>query len=112
LSKHTYNRYNGYNNYKYYINQAGGLGEFSDDDVMLIKGSSRKWISLNDNNINIEDISQKVISGYFVMTLLSDITDSKISVDEIRVGLDKIGEEMGLKIQVQHENIFKAMHRV
>jgi len=41
--------------YKYYINQAGGLGEFSDDDVMLIKGSSRKWISLNDNNINIED---------------------------------------------------------
>lgn len=41
--------------YKYYINKAGGLGEFSDDDVMLIKGSSRKWISLNDNNINIED---------------------------------------------------------
>jgi protein involved in polysaccharide export with SLBB domain len=41
--------------YNYYINQAGGFGEFSDDDVMLIKGNSHKWISLTDNNVNIED---------------------------------------------------------
>ncbi|MBI2129798.1 ACT domain-containing protein [Candidatus Woesearchaeota archaeon] len=85
---------------------------------ITVIGSDKKGIIANisgflyKNSVNIEDISQKVISGYFVMTLLADITDSKISVDEVRAGLDKIGEEMGLKIQVQHENIFKAMHRV
>lgn len=85
---------------------------------ITVIGSDKKGIIANisgflyKNNINIEDISQKVISGYFVMTLLADITESKMSVDEIRSGLDKLGEEMGLKIQVQHENIFKAMHRV
>ena len=67
---------------------------------------------LYERDINIEDISQNVMEGYFVMTMLVDMKDSKEGIDEIRKELERIGEEMGLKIQIQHENIFKTMHRV
>lgn len=36
-------------NYKYYIDQAGGIGEYAEDEIMIIKGSSRNWISAEDN---------------------------------------------------------------
>ncbi len=36
-------------NYKYYIDQAGGIGEYAEDEIMIIKGSSRNWISVEDN---------------------------------------------------------------
>ena len=64
------------------------------------------------HNINIEDLNQKIMGGYFVMTLLADTTDSSITITQLKKELGVIEAEMGLKIQVQHENIFKAMHRV
>jgi predicted amino acid-binding ACT domain protein len=67
---------------------------------------------LYKNNINIEDINQKVIEGFFVMTMLVDISGYKYPLQKLNLNLENIGEEMGLKIQLQHENIFKMMHRV
>lgn len=64
------------------------------------------------HNINIEDLNQKIMGGYFVMTLLADITDSSITITRLKKELSLIEGEMDLKIQVQHENIFKTMHRV
>jgi len=64
------------------------------------------------HNINIEDLNQKVMEGYFVMTMLVDMSDSDATISELKKELAVIGEKMGLSIQVQHENIFKAMHRV
>jgi len=67
---------------------------------------------LYKSNINIEDVGQKVREGYFIMTMLVDMKDSAHSLEKLRSELEKIGDEMGLKIQIQHENIFKMMHRV
>ncbi len=64
------------------------------------------------HNINIEDLDQKVMEGYFVMTMLVDMSDSPITIAELKKELSVIENEMGLKIQVQHENIFQTMHRV
>jgi ACT domain-containing protein len=64
------------------------------------------------HNINIEDLNQKIMGGYFVMTMLADTTDSSITITQLKKELAVIEAEMGLKIQVQHENIFEAMHRV
>lgn len=64
------------------------------------------------HNINIEDLNQKVMDGYFVMTMAVDMSDSALSIGELKKELAKIEAEMGLNIQVQHENIFKTMHRV
>ncbi len=67
---------------------------------------------LYQSDINIEDINQKIMGTYFVMIMLVDMKSSKHKLDEVRKGLEKIGEELQLNIQIQHENIFKMMHRV
>ena len=67
---------------------------------------------LYKNNINIEDISQKVMEGVFVMTMLVDMSGYKKPLTALASRLDTIGAAMGLKIQIQHENLFKTMHRV
>ena len=63
-------------------------------------------------NANIEDISQGVMQGYFVMTMAADMREANRDLESIGAALQQIGDEMGLKIQIQHENIFKAMHRI
>lgn len=67
---------------------------------------------LYECNINIEDINQRIMGSYFVMIMLVDMKESKYSLEDVRGELEKIGEELALKIQIQHENIFKMMHRV
>ncbi|MFT4303491.1 MAG: ACT domain-containing protein [Candidatus Woesearchaeota archaeon] len=85
---------------------------------IVVIGKDRKGIVakvsnfLYKNNINIEEISQQVLNDYFVMTAGVDVQDSKISLQELRDQLTKLGEKMNLKIQLHHEKIFKMMHRV
>jgi len=85
---------------------------------VIVIGKDRKGIiakisqMLYERGINIEDVDQKVMEGYFVMTMLVDMKDSTASLDEVRNELERIESEMHLKIQIQHENIFKQMHRV
>jgi ACT domain-containing protein len=67
---------------------------------------------LYDHNINIEDISQGVMQGYFVMTMLVDMREATADLENISHVLQQLGDEMGLRIQLQHQNIFKAMHRI
>ncbi len=67
---------------------------------------------LYESNANIEDISQGVMQGYFVMTMLADVKDANRSFDSLSAGLQTIGRDLGLQVQVQHQNIFKAMHRI
>lgn len=63
-------------------------------------------------DINIEDINQRIMGNFFVMIMLVDMKGSRYSLEKVREELEKIGEELKLKIQIQHENIFKMMHRV
>ena len=63
-------------------------------------------------NVNIVDVSQRIMEEYFVMTMACDITDATAGMDELHQQLRKLGKEMDLQITFQHENIFKAMHRV
>jgi ACT domain-containing protein len=63
-------------------------------------------------NVNIVDINQKIMEDYFVMTMAVDIGQAAIDMGQIRKRLDQVGKQMALKITIQDENIFKAMHRV
>ena len=67
---------------------------------------------LYEYNINIEDINQRIMDKYFVMIMLVDLRESNHNLEKVREELKKIGQELGLEIQIQHENIFKMMHRV
>ncbi|HNS22890.1 MAG TPA: ACT domain-containing protein [Sedimentisphaerales bacterium] len=63
-------------------------------------------------NINIVDVNQKIMEDYFVMTMAADVGQATIDMGQIKKQLDRIGRQMALKISIQDESIFKAMHRV
>jgi ACT domain-containing protein len=63
-------------------------------------------------DINIVDVNQKIMEEYFVMTMAVDIGQATIDMGTIKKRLDRIGRDMALKITIQDESIFKAMHRV
>ena len=67
---------------------------------------------LADSKINILDISQTIMQDMFTMMMLVDIKDSIHSIDEISRKLDEAGNEMGLSIKIQHEDVFNSMHRI
>ena len=67
---------------------------------------------LAEKNINIEDISQTIMQGFFTMIMLVQIETSTISIENLKTDLDALGNKIGVKIILQHEDIFNAMHRI
>lgn len=64
------------------------------------------------SQVNILDISQTVLQGYFTMIMIVDFSGSPDDITEIRQKLEDAGEEIGVKITLQHEDIFRYMHRI
>ena len=67
---------------------------------------------LAEANANIVDISQTTLREFFTMIMMVDIGQAGVPFDELKRRLNAKGEEMGLKIDAQHEDVFKYMHRV
>ena len=67
---------------------------------------------LSARNVNILDISQTILQEFFTMTMLVDVSKSAISFADLKTALAEKGGEMGLKIRIQSEEIFEAMHRI
>jgi ACT domain-containing protein len=63
-------------------------------------------------DVNILDISQTILQEYFTMFMLVDTSACPISFDELSKALKANGEEKGLSIRIQREDIFEAMHRI
>lgn len=66
---------------------------------------------LAERNVNILDISQTIVSGYFNMMMIVNIDDIS-SIADIDDELDKLGKEIGVVIKCQREEIFDMMHRI
>jgi len=67
---------------------------------------------LADNQINILDISQTIVQGFFNMMMIVDMTRMKKSFAEMQSDLDAIGANMGVQVKCQREEIFERMHRI
>ncbi|MDO5847521.1 MAG: ACT domain-containing protein [Methanocorpusculum sp.] len=67
---------------------------------------------LSDKHVNVEDISQTIVQGYFNMMMIVNIAKSTASFAEMASEMDKIGDELGVKIHCQREEIFDRMHRI
>ncbi len=67
---------------------------------------------LAENQVNILDISQTIVQGYFNMMMIVDLSSSGLKFEEVVEGLKKLGEEIGVDIKLQHEDIFNTMHRI
>lgn len=92
--------------------------EDKDLAIITVIGKDRTGIvahisnALYEENVNIEDISQTVMGGNFVMAMLVDIKKSKKGIKELRKKLEKVGQKIGQQVQIQHEKIFQSMHRL
>jgi len=79
------------------------------DRVGIIAGIST---ILAEANINILDISQTIMQDIFTMIMIVDMGESRLNVAELNEKLTAKGEELGLVITTQHEDVFRFMHRV
>ena len=79
------------------------------DQVGIIAAVANK---LAQYQVNILDISQTVMQGYFTMMMVVDMSAASVAVAELAVCMEEMGNEKGLSIRVQREDIFEAMHRV
>ncbi len=67
---------------------------------------------LANNGVNILDISQTIIDGFFNMMMIVDSNQSEKDFSLLASDLEGIGDEIGCVIRVQHEDIFNKMHRI
>ena len=86
--------------------------------IVTVVGQDRVGIiaavcsKLAEYNVNVLDISQTVMQGYFTMMMATEVSQCNIPLGELALRMDETGVQMGLSIRVQRENIFQAMHRI
>ncbi|PZN32844.1 MAG: ACT domain-containing protein [Proteobacteria bacterium] len=79
------------------------------DKVGIIAGVAAV---LAEANANIVDISQTTLREFFTMIMMADLEHASVPFDELKRRLEALGETLGVKIDAQHEDVFKFMHRV
>ena len=67
---------------------------------------------LANHNVNITDISQSYAQEFFTMIMVVDFGKSSSSLKEVNDELKILGQEIGIFVSIQHEDVFKAMHRI
>ncbi len=69
-------------------------------------------VYLSDKGINILDISQTIVQGFFNMMMIVDMDNSTDSFENVYKGLEDLGKNIGVEIKLQREDIFDSMHRI
>lgn len=64
------------------------------------------------NDINVLDINQSIVQGFFNMIMIVDAQNARKDFAVLNEEIEKISEELGVKIKMQHEDIFNVMHRI
>jgi len=80
-----------------------------DDKVGII---SKVSSFLAERDINIEDISQTILGGNFVMMMMVNLSSSSKALEEVKKELNSLGESLNVSISMMHEKVFQAMHRI
>ena len=86
--------------------------------IVTVVGQDRVGIiagvctALAEFNVNVLDISQTVMQGYFTRMMAVEVSGGSVPLAELATRMETTGKEMGLSIRVQREDIFQAMHRI
>ena len=86
--------------------------------IVTVVGKDRVGIiagvctALAEFNVNVLDISQTVMQGYFTMMMVVDVSACAVPLAELVSLMDEEGRKMNLSVRVQREDIFEAMHRI
>ena len=86
--------------------------------IVTVVGHDRTGIIAETSRVlaeagaNIIDISQTLLEEFFVMILMADLSGARTSLDELKARLSAKAVQLGLRIDAQHEDVFRFMHRV
>ena len=86
--------------------------------VVTVVGEDRVGIiaqvctSLAQYNVNVLDISQTVMQGFFTMMMVVDVAEANLPLAQLAQELDEQGKQIGLSIRLQRRDIFDAMHKI
>ena len=86
--------------------------------IVTVIGMDKVGITANvctllaQNNVNVLDITQTILQGYFTMVMMVDVSACTLSIGDLADKLEKAGQELELSIRIQREEIFNAMHRI
>lgn len=86
--------------------------------VLTIVGKDKVGITakvsnaLAEMNINIININQNIMQGFFNMVLIADMAEANVPIAEARDKMAALGVEIGVEIRLQSEEIFSAIHRI
>ncbi|AOR23546.1 ACT domain-containing protein [Clostridium taeniosporum] len=83
------------------------LTVIGEDKVGIIAGISNK---LQKFNINILDVNQTIMQGFFTMIMILDCKKMNAEFEEVHKALSAKGAELGVEVKIQREEIFKSMH--
>ena len=67
---------------------------------------------LSESNVNILDITQTIMQDIFTMVMITDVANANIKFTDLVDKLADLGNDMGLEIRCQHEDIFNSMHKI
>ena len=98
------------NNTKQYMNMNKSIITVVGKDTVGIIAKVCTYLA--EKQVNILDISQTIVQDYFNMMMIADMEHATGSFDEIASELEKVGEEIGVAIKCQREEIFTKMHRI
>lgn len=79
------------------------------DQVGIIHGVSKVLV---DYNVSVEDINQTILKGYFTMMMRVNLANMKGEFNTFKQQLESYGEEIGISVKVQREEIFNFMHNI
>ena len=65
-----------------------------------------------ENGVNVLDITQTIVQSYFNMMMIVDINAASKSFGDLQTDLEKLGDEIGVQVKAQKEEIFEKMHRL
>ncbi len=67
---------------------------------------------LAENQVNVLDISQTIVQGFFNMMMIVDANNASKPFEVLSTELTRLGEDIGVSVKMQHEDIFNSMHRI
>ena len=67
---------------------------------------------MSDRNVNVLDIAQTIVEGYFNMMMIVDLSESSEPLASMASALETLGRDIGVVVKLQHEDIFNAIHRI
>ncbi len=79
------------------------------DRVGIVAGITRL---LTDHQVNIIDIRQSIMDDLFTMIMLAEAKGENFDLAAFQQAMQAIGKELSVEVIVQHEDVFRFMHRI